>query len=76
MNTFARGALMAAQMDDRIRKQSQGKKDLRDALRAVLLQTQEKHRPFKIEELAPLFHQATGVDVSDIFKHWLQPPEH
>ena len=75
MNTFARGALMAAQMDDRIRKQSQGKKDLRDALRAVLLQTQEEHRPFKIEELAPLFHQATGVDVSEIFKHWLQPPE-
>ncbi|MGA8144962.1 MAG: hypothetical protein WB987_13830 [Candidatus Acidiferrales bacterium] len=76
MNTFARGALMAAQMDDRIREQSQGKKDLRDALRAVLLQTQTERRPFKIEELAPLFQRATGVDVSDIFQHWLQPPEH
>jgi predicted metalloprotease with PDZ domain len=75
MNTFARGALMAAQMDDRIRQQSQGKKDLRDALRAVLLQTQKEHRPFKIEELVPLFQQATGVDVSEIFQYWLQPPE-
>ncbi len=76
MNTFARGALMAAQIDDRIREQSRGKKDLRDALRAVLLQTQKEHRPFKIEELAPLFQQATGVDVSEIFQHWLQPLEH
>jgi len=76
MNTFARGSLMAAQMDDRIRQQSQGKKDLRDALRAVLLQTQKEQRPFKIEELAPLFQQATGVDISEILQHWLQPPEH
>jgi predicted metalloprotease with PDZ domain len=76
MNTFARGALMAAQIDDRIRQESQGKKDLRDALRAVLLQTQNEHRPFKIEELAPLFQRATGVEVSDIFQLWLQPPEH
>ena len=75
MNIFARGALMAAQIDDRIRRQSQGKRDLRDALRAVLLQTQKEHRPFKIEELAPLFQQATGVDVSETFQHWLRPSE-
>jgi predicted metalloprotease with PDZ domain len=76
MNTFARGSLMAAQIDDRIRQQSQGKKDLRDALRAVLLQTQKEQRPFKIEELAPLFQQTTGVDVSEIFQHWFRPLEH
>jgi predicted metalloprotease with PDZ domain len=75
MNTFARGALMASEMDDRIRRQSQGKKDLRDALRALLLRTQQEQRPFKIEELAPMFQQATGVDLGDILQHWLQPPE-
>ena len=75
MNTFARGALMAAQMDDRIRQQSQGKGPARCPA-AVLVQTQKEHRPFKIEELAPLFQQATGVDVSEIFQHWLQPLEH
>ena len=61
-------------IDDRIRQKSQGKKDLRDALRVVLLKTQNEHRPFKIEELAPLFQRATGIDVSDIFQLWLQPP--
>ena len=75
MNTFARGALMAAEIDDRIRELSQGKKDLRDALRALLLQTQKEQRPFKTDELSPLFQQATGVDVSEIFQRSLQPPE-
>ena len=74
-NTFARGALMAAELDDRIHQQSQGKKDLRDALRAVLQQTQKEHRPFKTDELSPLFQQATGVNVSEIFERSLQPPE-
>jgi predicted metalloprotease with PDZ domain len=76
MNTFARGALMAAQIDDRIRRESQDKKELRDALRALVLRTQKEQRPFKVDELAPMFKQATGVDVSEILQHWLQPPEH
>ncbi len=64
MNTFSRGSLMAAEMDDRIRQQTQGKKDLRDALRALIAHTQKEQRPFKVEELAPVFQQATGVNVS------------
>ena len=76
MNTFARGALMAAEIDDRTRRQSQDKKDLRDALRALVLRTQKEQRPFKIEELAPLFQQATGVDVAEILQRWLRPPGH
>lgn len=76
MDTFARGALMAAEMDDRIRLRSQGKESLRDALRAVVFHVQKEQRPFKIDELAPLFQQATGVDVGDILQHWLESPEH
>jgi predicted metalloprotease with PDZ domain len=75
MNTFARGALMAAEMDDRIRLRSHGEKSLRDALRAIVLRTQNEQKPFKIDELTPVFQQATGVDVSDILRHWLQPSE-
>jgi len=75
MNTFARGALMAAEIDDRTRRQSQDKKDLRDALRALVQRTQKEQRAFKVEELAPVFQQATGVDVGDILQRWLQPQE-
>lgn len=61
MVTFARGALMAAEMDDRIRLWSQGRESLRDAMRAIVLRIQKEQRPFKIDELAPVFQQATGV---------------
>lgn len=76
MVTFARGALMAAEMDDRIRLRSQGRESLRDAMRAIVLRIQKEQRPFKIDELAPVFQQATGVDVGDILQHWLLAPEH
>ena len=76
MDTFARGALMAAELDERIRLRSQGKRSLRDALRAIVLYVQREQRPFKIDELAPVFQQATRVDVSDILQHWLESPEH
>ncbi len=73
MNTFARGSLMAAEIDDQIRRQTQGKKSLSDALRALIAQTQKEQRPFKIEELAPVFQNATGVDVRDTLRRWMQP---
>jgi predicted metalloprotease with PDZ domain len=76
LNTFSRGSLMAAEMDDRIRQQSQGKKDLRDALRELVARTQREQRPFRMDELAPLFQHATGVDISDILQRWMQPPDH
>jgi len=72
MNTFARGSLMAAEIDDQIRGQTQGKKSLSDALRALIAQTQKEQRPFRIEELAPVFQNATGVDVSDTLRRWMQ----
>ena len=73
MNIFSRGSLMAAEMDDRIRLQTKGKQSLRDALRAMVLRTQQIQRSFKIDELAPIFKQATGVEVNDILQRWLQP---
>ena len=72
-NIFARGALMAAEMDDRIREQTAGKKSLRDALRYVLQQCAISQRPFKSEELPGIFAAATGVDVHEVFERWLGP---
>jgi predicted metalloprotease with PDZ domain len=73
-NIFARGALMAAEMDDRIRAKTNGEKSLRDALRALLAWSEKNHRAFQLEEMMQVFTQSTGVDVRDILKRWQEPP--
>jgi predicted metalloprotease with PDZ domain len=74
-NVFARGALMAAQMDDRIIARTHGGKSLRDALRWLLNWSAVNQRPFRSEDLPKYFQTATGVDVADIYYHWMQPLE-
>jgi predicted metalloprotease with PDZ domain len=74
MNLFARGALMAAEMDDRIRSQTQGQKSLRDALRHLMDWSAQNHRAFRVEELPVIFRQATDVDTADILGRWMQAP--
>ena len=70
-NIFARGAVMAAEIDDRIQQQSQGRKSLRDGLRLLLQRCQTSGQPFKIEDLPKIFAEAGGVDVRDIFDRWM-----
>jgi predicted metalloprotease with PDZ domain len=72
-NLFSRGALMAAEMDDRIRTRTQQKKSLRDALRYLLDWSEKNRRAFRVEELPVIFRDATGVDTRDILDRWLQP---
>jgi predicted metalloprotease with PDZ domain len=74
-NVFARGALMAAAMDERIKERSQGEKSLRDALRWLLRWSAENQRAFKTEDLAGYFERATGVNVADILQRWREPLE-
>jgi predicted metalloprotease with PDZ domain len=74
MNLFARGALMAGEMDDRIRSQTRGQKSLRDALRHLMDWSEKNHRAFRPEELPVIFREATGVDTASILDHWMQPP--
>lgn len=75
MNVFARGALMAAEVDDRIRQRTNGAKSLRDALRALLAWSAANRKPFQTEDLPRLFAAATGVDVADILERWQKPPD-
>jgi predicted metalloprotease with PDZ domain len=74
-NVFARGALMAAAMDERIRERSHGERSLRDALRWLLRWSAENQRPFRTEDLAEYFERATGVKVADVLQHWREPLE-
>jgi predicted metalloprotease with PDZ domain len=74
-STFSRGGMMAAEMDERIRKASAGQKRLRDALRYLVARSARTGRAFRIEELPAVFLQATGVDTRSILERWLPPPD-
>lgn len=74
-NVFARGALMAAEMDDRIQAATEGRKSLRDALRWLLGWSAEHGTAFATEDLAGYFLTATGVTVTDILDRWQRPLE-
>jgi predicted metalloprotease with PDZ domain len=70
MSTFARGSLMAAEMDERIRAATGGTMSLRDGLRALLKAPQ----PFRTEDLPAIFRGATGVDVREVLDRWMKEP--
>lgn len=70
---FARGGLMAAEMDREIRRASEGKQGLRDGLRALLAWTAREGRPFAIADLPDHLRRATGTDVRKIYDRWLAP---
>jgi predicted metalloprotease with PDZ domain len=70
---FARGGLMAAEMDREIRRATRGQASLREGLRALVARTAREKRPFRIADLPDHFREATGVDVRRIFDHWLAP---
>ncbi|CAN5877465.1 hypothetical protein BH18ACI4_BH18ACI4_15210 [soil metagenome] len=75
-NLFSRGALMAAEMDERIRELSAGKKSFRDGLRNLVIWSANNRRAFRIEELPGILAQGTGVDTRDVMEKWLRPLEH
>jgi predicted metalloprotease with PDZ domain len=72
-NIFSRGALMAAEMDDRIREKTRGEKSLRDALRALLVWSEKNRRAFQPDEMMGVFAEGTGVEVRDIYMRWREP---
>jgi len=73
-NVFSRGGLMAAEMDDHIRRESGGKKRLRDALRHLTDWSERSARPFRIDELPQIFAEATGISTLGILERWLPAP--
>lgn len=73
-SVFSRGALMALEMDEHLRKVSAGRVRLRDALRRLVAWSARSGRAFRIEELPHIFRQATGVDTRSILERWLPAP--
>ncbi len=70
---FSRGGLMAAAIDERIQAESKGTRSLRDALRFLVAWSSLERRGFRIDELAGLIQQATGIDTRPVIAEWLRP---
>jgi predicted metalloprotease with PDZ domain len=68
-NVFSRGGLMAWEMDEAIRAATDGRRSLRDVLRRLLAENPTV--PLDLDHLPDLCRQATGVDVSPIYRRWL-----
>ena len=70
---FARGGLMANEMDETIRATTGGTKRLRDGLRGLVAWSAREKRAFRIDELPGILKEATGVDTRDVMERWLAP---
>ncbi|MCO6509478.1 MAG: hypothetical protein J5I65_01685 [Aridibacter famidurans] len=73
---FSKGALMADEIDRLIRERTNGKKRLRDSLRAMVKWGVENKRPFALEELPGLIAKPVGVkesEVREVMERWLAP---
>jgi predicted metalloprotease with PDZ domain len=71
---FSKGALMAAEIDQKIRERSKGKYRLRDSLRALVKWGQTSGRAFQMEELPGLLAKPVEVDereIRGIMQRWI-----
>ena len=73
MNLFARGALLAHELEMKIIKQSEGKKSFKDIALALMEFTEKKHRAFEYEEIEQIMTKAVEIDISDIWTKWQEP---
>jgi predicted metalloprotease with PDZ domain len=67
---FARGALLAAELDARIRAASGGRKRFRDAARFLVEWSAQNRRGFRVEELPSIVEQGTGVQTLEAWRHF------
>lgn len=74
-SVFSRGALMAIEMDNYLKEQSEGKKSIKDVLRWLYNWSKENKRAYTMEELPTLINKACGIDLREIYKKWQLPVE-
>jgi predicted metalloprotease with PDZ domain len=72
---FSRGALMAIEMNNYLKEQSQGKKSMKDVLRWMYNWSKENKRAYTMEEFPMLISKACGIDLGGIYKKWQLPVE-
>ncbi len=74
-STYARGGMMAAEMDALIREKTGRQKSLRDGLRRMVAWCGENRRGFRVAEVPGLIKGGSGVDVQAVFDRWMSAAE-
>lgn len=69
-NLYSRGALMAYEMDNEIKKATNNKKTFKDALIGLLNWTKQKDRAFEYNEIETILSESSGLDLSKIWLKW------
>ncbi len=68
---FSRGALMARDIDDRIRTATHDQKSVRDVARGLMSWCASSGTPVTADLIARVIVERTGVDARDIIDRWL-----
>jgi predicted metalloprotease with PDZ domain len=74
-NLYARGALMAWEIDQEIRKKSGGEQSFRVALQHLFRWSQQNKRGFTVAELPNILQEGIRTDIRPVFNKWLLPLE-
>jgi predicted metalloprotease with PDZ domain len=74
-SVFSRGALMAIEMNNYLKEQSNDNKSIKDVLRYLYNWSKENKRAFTMEEFPTLINKACGIDLSELYKKWQLPVE-
>ena len=74
-NLFARGALMAHEMDKLIQQGTEGQKTFKNAMLGLLKWTEQNQRAFEYHEIEPILSSSSGVDLSEIWVRWQKAPK-
>lgn len=72
-NLFSRGALMAAEMDIEIQKNTKGELSFKDALAGLMKWTEANRRGFTYDEIETILSSSTDTDLSTIWTKWQGP---
>lgn len=72
-NLFSRGALMAKEMDDAIRKSTNNQRSFKDALLGLLKWTEEHKRAYEYHEIEPILSASSDTNLKAIWQKWQAP---
>ncbi|MEP7321253.1 MAG: hypothetical protein ABI761_05015 [Saprospiraceae bacterium] len=70
---YSRGALMALEMNEYIKKKSFGKKSMKEVFQYFYLWAKKNNRAFTIEEFPVLLNKACNIDLKPIYTKWQLP---
>lgn len=70
---YSRGALMALEMNEFLKKKSNGKKSMKAVFRYFYQWTKKNNRAFAMEEFPVLLNRSCNIDLKSIYTKWQLP---